>query len=265
MPVALACLAAGLFGQAFIRLRRRGRRDHAPWSRPLVFGAAVAVGLLALVSPLDQIAEEDLLSAHMLQHVLIGDLVPVLLVVALRGPLLFFFLPTPALRLCGRVRPVRAVLRFVLRPEVSFAVWAGALAVWHVPALYDAALTHPLLHELEHASFLLGGLLVWVQLVDPARRNALSRNGKLAYAGALLICGQALANVLLLRFSPLYPAYGDSGGDPLGFSPLGDQRAAAVVMMVEQLATVGTFVILALRSRARAPLVLAPDRHPFAA
>ena len=148
---------------------------------------------------------------------------------------------------------------------MSFVVWATALGVWHVPPLYDAVLTRPLLHELEHATFFLGGLLVWVQLVDPARRGALSSNAKLAYAGALLVCGQALANVLLLRFSPLYPSYAASGERLFGFSALGDERAAALVMMVEQLATVGAFVILTLRSRARVPLVLASDRHPFAA
>ena len=93
MPVALAVCAVGLFAQAFIRLRRRGRPDHASWSRAAIFGAAVFVAVLALLSPLNEVAGNELLSAHMLQHVLIGDLVPVLLVVALRGPLLYFFFP----------------------------------------------------------------------------------------------------------------------------------------------------------------------------
>ena len=42
------------------------------------------------------------------------------------------------------------------------------MAIWHVPALYDAALTPPRLHSFEHASFIVAGLLVWTQLIDPA-------------------------------------------------------------------------------------------------
>ena len=249
-----AVIGVCLFAQAFVRLRRRGRADHAPWTRPLVFGAAVAIGLFALLSPLDEVAEEQLLSAHMLQHVLIGDLVPALLLVAVRGPLVLFLIPPAPLRGLARVRPLRATLSVLLRPLVSFAVWAGGLAVWHVPAVYDAVLTRPLLHDLEHATFFLGGLLVWAQLVDPARRGALGPNAKLGYALALFACGTAFSNVLLLRFDPLYPAYGS----------LGDQRAAAFTMMLEQLLTLGTFAAVMLRARAREPLALAADRHPVA-
>jgi hypothetical protein len=93
-PVVLgAGLALLLFMQAFVRLRRRGRADHADWSRPALFLLAVSIGMLALVSPLDAVGDSYLLSGHMLQHVLIGDAAPALALVALRGPLLFFLLP----------------------------------------------------------------------------------------------------------------------------------------------------------------------------
>ena len=90
-----AALALLLFAQAFLRLRRRGP-DLAPWSRALLFAAGLALLVLPLVSPLDHLGDEDLLSAHMLQHVLIGDAAPALLLVAVRGPLLFFLLPPVA-------------------------------------------------------------------------------------------------------------------------------------------------------------------------
>src|SRR5262249_61503211 len=88
-----AAVAAALFAQAFIRLRRRGRSDHAPWTRALLFAAGLALAILPLVSPLDAAGDQYLLSAHMLQHVLIGDAAPLLLVLAVRGPLVFFLLP----------------------------------------------------------------------------------------------------------------------------------------------------------------------------
>ena len=78
-----------------MRLRRRGR-PTSPSTGPRIFGSAVVLGTLALVSPLDAVGEEYLLSAHMLQHVIIGDMAPALTLVAVRGPLLFFLLPSPA-------------------------------------------------------------------------------------------------------------------------------------------------------------------------
>src|SRR5207237_641046 len=97
------------------------------------------------------IGENHLLSVHMLQHVLIGDLGIALMVVAVRGPLLVFMLPPRVLGPIARDRDVRAVLSFLLRPPVAFGLWAVNLAVWHIPSLYISALLHPALHELAPA------------------------------------------------------------------------------------------------------------------
>ena len=99
-----------LFARAFVRLRRLGRTDHAPWSRLLFFLLAVTLGTLALVSPLDEIGDTYLLSGHMLQHVLIGDVAPALALVALRGPLLFFVLPRCVVRPLARSHSARRLL-----------------------------------------------------------------------------------------------------------------------------------------------------------
>src|SRR5215218_11031906 len=116
MPPAVligAVVAAVLFAQAFVRLRGR-RPDHAPWSRAALFAAGLALVVLPLVSPLDHIGDEELLSAHMLQHVLIGDAALALLVVAVRGPLLFFLLPPLVLRPLAAFRPLRGFLALLL-------------------------------------------------------------------------------------------------------------------------------------------------------
>ena len=120
-----APLAALLFAQAFVRLRRR-RPDYAPWTRALLFGAGLVLLVLPVTSPLDAAGDDYLLSAHMLQHVLIGDAAAALLVVAVRGPLVFFLLPPPVLRPLAAFRPLRALLSFLLRPLVSLALWAAA-------------------------------------------------------------------------------------------------------------------------------------------
>jgi putative membrane protein len=241
-----AALALVLFAQAFVRLRRRGRADHAGWDRAALFVAGVTVGTLALASPLDYVGEEFLLSAHMLQHVVIGDLAVALALVAIRGPLTFFLLPPAILGPLARLGGLRAFLRLLLRPGVAFVLWAVVIAAWHVPAAYDYTLTHQAVHDLEHFSFVVVGVLVWTQLVDPARRAELTRAGRIGLAVLLFAAGQILADVLIFSLRPLYGAYADQPERLLGLSPLGDQRVAGLVMMGEQLLTLGTFVGLLL-------------------
>jgi putative membrane protein len=248
-PVVLAgsLLAIGLFGRGWLTLRRRGRRDHAGWTHAGPFLLGVALLALALVSPLDAAGDGYLLSAHMLQHVVIGDLAPALLVLGVRGPLSLFLLPASILRALAGVTLLRRALAFLLRPKPSFAAWALTLGVWHVPVIYDAALTRPLLHELEHASFVVAGLLVWCQLVDPARRGALDVRARILYAGALVATAHLFIHPVLLSDRVFYPAYALQPHRLLGLSPLSDQHWAALVMTVEQLLTLGAFLLLLLR------------------
>jgi putative membrane protein len=246
-PLVLAAsgVAVVLFAQAFVRLRRR-RPDLAPWSRPLLFAAGLVLLVLPLVSPLDAAGDEKLLSAHMLQHVLIGDAAPALLLVAVRGPLVFFLLPPAVLRPLAALRLLRAFLSALLRPLVSLALWTVTIMVWHVPALYDYAAGHPLVHGLEHASFVAAGTLAWTQLVDPARHERLRRPQRIFFALALLALTQPLVDYLLFG-SAAYPRYVHQPERVFGLSPLADQRLAGAVMMAEQLVALGTCVALLLR------------------
>lgn len=264
-PVALvaALLAAACFAAGFRRLRARGRLDLAGAGRAALFGLALAAGTLALLSPLDPAADR-LLSAHMLQHVLLGDLTPALLVVALRGPLLFFAVPRAVLAGLARLGWLRRALGVLLRPSVSFGFWAVSLAVWHIPSVYDRALASEPLHVVEHVSFFLGGLLVWSQLVDPARRRALADTHRLFYALGLFASAQVLVNVLIISYRPLYPAYTGQADALFGLAPLADQQAAALMMMIEQALTFGTFATFALRRHLRPPVVLVEREHPLA-
>jgi putative copper resistance protein D len=245
IPVIVAAVAALLFAQAVVRLRRRGRADLAGWDRVALFAAGLGVTLFALVGPLDGLADEKLLSAHMAQHVLIGDLGPALMVTALRGPLLVFFLPASILAPLARNTRVRAVLGTLLRPRVAFTLWAANLAIWHVPYLYDLALEHQKLHNFEHVCWMFCGLLVWTLLIDPGSHRRLSVGGRVALAAAMFAAGQILTDVLVFTFTPLYPFY--HGAD--GISAVTDQQLSGIVMMVEQLLTLGTCVALILRPR----------------
>jgi putative membrane protein len=247
-PVALAvaALAVALYAQAFGRLRRRNPR-LAGAGNALLFFAGVVLATLAVVSPLDALAGETLLSAHMAQHLLIGDLAPLLLVLGVRGPIGVFLLPAPVLRPLARARAGRATVDTLLRPTVSFAVWAIALGAWHVPAAYDLALDHPAVHVLEHATLFLGGLLLWIQIVDPARRRRLTAGRRAAFAAAALATSMVLGDVLLAA-APLYPHYAHAADRPFGLTYSSDQNRAALLMMLEQAATLGFAAALLLWS-----------------
>jgi putative membrane protein len=247
LPVLAVALAALLFAQATVRLRRRGRPELAGWDRAALFGLGLALTLVALVGPLDRIAEDNLLSVHMLQHVLIGDAAPALLIVAVRGPLLVFLLPAAVLAPLARSARVRATLSTLLRPRVAFGLWASNLAVWHVPYLYDLALRHDSLHYLEHACWVVAGLIVWTLLVDPGSHRRLTVGGRIAFAVAMFAAGQVLTDVLVFSFHPFYPAYHGA----YGLSARTDQQLSGVAMMVEQLLTLGTLAVVLLRPRLR--------------
>jgi putative membrane protein len=254
LPIAGAVLALALFAQAFVRLRRRGRGDHAGWGRAALYATGVAVVTLALVSPLDAVGDEYLLWVHMVQHLLIGDVGPALLVLAVRGPLTFFLLPAPVLRSLAAVRPLRAALAFLVRPRVAFSLWVAAIASWHVPACYDYALAHQTVHDLEHLSFLVVGLLAWDNLVDPARRGALRvPQGRVLFAAALFTAGHVVVHPILFGGGALYTPYVRQDERLLGLSPLADQHWAGIAMTLDQLLTLGTLCLVLLWPYLRRP------------
>ncbi len=191
----------------------------------------------------------------MLQHVVVGDVVPALLVLSLRGPLCAFVVPAPLGRAVAAVPPVAAI-----------GLWAASLAAWHVPSVYDAAAAHAVLHDAEHASFFVAGMLVWSQLLDPLRRGRLGPWASLGFALALLTAGQILGNTLVLTDTLLYPAYAHPEHPLAWLSPRTDQDLAGIAMMVEQALVLGAYAAWRLRGSLRAAPApgLASGRHPLA-
>jgi cytochrome c oxidase assembly factor CtaG len=227
---------AGLYARRAWTLRRRGR--PVPAARIVSFGLGLLAVVLAVVSPLDSIGEERLFSVHMAQHLLIGDIAPLLLVLGLSGPLLRPLLAPHAVQR-GRV---------LTHPLVALPLWAANLLAWHLPRLYDAALRHAPVHALQHACFLAGGLLLWTTLLGllpgPRWFGRGAQLGGLAFAW---VTGSALANVFLWSDRPYYPPYVDAPRT-WGLSPLADQRAGGGVMLVEMMFVgVTVFVVLGLR------------------
>ena len=214
-------IAGALYARRARTLARRGR--PVPALRQGSFAAGLLVMALALVSPIDSIGEERLFSVHMAQHLLIGDLAPLLVALGLSRQLVRPALAVPWL---GRARALT-------HPLVALPLWAVSLLAWHIPSLYDAALGNDLVHALEHACFFTGGLLLWATLIGllPGPRW-FRRGSRLAALGFVWATGGALANVFLWSDRAFYPPYVHAVRT-WGLSPLADQRAGGGVMLLE--------------------------------
>jgi cytochrome c oxidase assembly factor CtaG len=266
LPLATAVVASVLFARGFRRLRRR-RPEYAGAGRAALFALAVVAGLVAVSAPFDELAERSL-AAHMAQHLLLADVVPLLALLAVRGPLLLFVVPEFLLRAVAGTW-VAHVLGAVTRPLPAFAIWLATLALWHVPAVYGAALSSPALHVVEHASFVLAGTIAWMQVVDPARRRALGTIGRLVFLLGMFTAGQMLTMALVLVQRPLYEDYAHGDHRLFGMSALADQDAAGLVMMAEQILVLGAAAAVLLRRHLaesdEASALEPPRSHPFAA
>lgn len=216
-------------------LARHGRR--VPGWRYGCYVSGLAVLEIAVSPPVDTLSDQ-LLVAHMVEHLLIGDIAALLLVLGLTGPMI-----APLLR-----NRVVARLRVLTHPVVAIVVWATNFYAWHAPALYQAALRHDSLHALEHATFLTFGMAVWMALLGPLPKPAWFNNAaRLVFIVAVRLAGTVLANVLIFGSGVFYPFY--RSGDALWhISTSADQVAAGGLMMVEEsFLTIGLFCWLFLR------------------
>jgi len=256
----LQLLAVAVLALAYWRRARSlsARERPVPAWRIACFGAGLLLLVAGLASPLAHISEE-LLLAHMAQHLVVGDLAALLLVLGLTGPLL-----QPLLQ-------IRAIdrLRVLAHPLVALPLWVASLYVWHIPALYEGALESEPLHALQHACFLGFGVLMWMPLVGPLPVPSwFTLPAKLGYVVAVRLAGTALGNVFMWSNDVLYAAYADGEGD-WGISPLTDQGVAGVIMTAEGgLVTLGVicwlFLLWAKQDSERQRLLDLADREGVA-
>jgi putative membrane protein len=231
-PIVLLALAAYLviYVQRWRVSRSEGGPRAAPVGRLILWITGIVLLFVALVSPIDRLGEQ-FASFHMIQHLLLADLVPICLTVALTKHIL---------------RPVTRRIQWIERkagpfghPAFGVIAYAAGMWVWHIPVMYEAALEHSFIHVLEHLTFAAVGLLYWWHLLSPIRsRLRLGGLGPVLYMASTKIAVGLLG--IVLAFSPdvLFDFY-ETGGTRWGLSALDDQRVAGVIMALEQSLVMG--------------------------
>jgi cytochrome c oxidase assembly factor CtaG len=218
-------LAGGIYVPLYARrawtLKREGR--PVPVWRVVSFMSAIAVVVAVQLPPLDTLGDEVLL-AHMIQHIIIGEIASLFIVLGLTGPILA---PLLHFRL---TRP----LRVLANPAVALVLWAIDLYVWHLPLLYQLAIRHDLVHALEHACLLWFGVLLWLAVLGPLPKPAWFRGwATVGYVTGIRLIGAVLGNVFIWAQTVFYPIY-DASDARHGLNPVSDQNLAGAAMMIIQ-------------------------------
>jgi putative membrane protein len=216
------------------QVRSPRRAGEAPVWRLCCMLASLLVALIALISPLDSLADE-LFVMHMVQHMLLLDVVPILAILGFTKVLL-----RPLTRVVSELERRAGVLA---HPACAVVLYVGVIWAWHVPAAYDLAVRHSAVHALEHLTFVLAGSLYWWHLLSPIRaRLRLDGLGPVVYMTSTKLLVGALGMGLAFAPSALYPYYVHHPR-VWGVSAIDDQSMAGLVMAVEQSLVMGVALV----------------------
>jgi cytochrome c oxidase assembly factor CtaG len=196
-------------------------RYGAERRRIVCFGGSLVLLAVAFWTPLHHLGLHYLLTAHLLGNVILAEWAPLLAVLGLSAPMAAAF---------ARWR----VWRIATFPPVALVVWLADYFFWHVPPVYDYALTSQtwLIH-VEHACYFGTGLLFWWPVVQDVPHR-LPSGRRAAYAFAAFLLASPLGLLLTLLPRAVYPFYVHARPRIWGLSPLADQEIAGVTMASEQ-------------------------------
>jgi putative membrane protein len=212
----------------------RGRGVTVPRAQILLWHLGIALWVVGFFGPVHALGDE-LLSAHMAQHLLIADLAAPLLLAGARNPVLGFLLPRPALVTVARTAWLRGAFRRLRQPLVAVPVYVLVLYGWHFSVFFEAAVQHPFVHGLQHMSFVAIGVLVWWSALDPKRRRLRGELWKVPYIIGARMAGMFLGMSFVLIRVPIYTGVYAAGDRGHGLRALGDQQLAGAMMVTVDL------------------------------
>jgi putative membrane protein len=226
----LICLAlVVVYVARWRRVRATGDHRGAPVVRLISWLAGVTMLFVALISPVDHLADQ-VFAMHMVQHVLLLDFAPILLILGLTKVIM-----RPVAR---TVLDLDRALGPLAHPAFAVILYVGFMWIWHLPALYDAALEHSSVHVLEHTCFLTAGMLYWWHLLAPVRGRHLTGMAPVVYMLSTKLFVGILGIFLTFAPNALYDFY-ERGDRIWGLSPDSDQALAGAIMATEQTLIMG--------------------------
>ncbi|MGH9466787.1 MAG: cytochrome c oxidase assembly protein [Terriglobales bacterium] len=244
----VAALATAYFAAYY--LTGAAKKPWHFWPRAATFLFADAVLLLALISPLDALGDKYLFSAHMVQHLLLLEVV---------APLWVLGLPVPVARRLLRLPLLGAIERRVRNPRVSWPIGFATLAFWHIPYFYDLTLASTGLHAFEHISFLVSAFIFWWPVISPLADHRMPTVTSIFY-----LFGRMTANLMLgvlIAAAPvgIYAAYAHRVLPlPFGLTPRLDKELGGYLMWLPSLlidvAAVPLFLVLLFKPAEAQPL-----------
>jgi putative membrane protein len=228
---ALLTLAALIYAREWVRIRRLELDSVDCW-RASSFLLGLFLIWLAVASPIAAL-DHELLTVHMVQHLLLMTLAPPLIWLAAPLKPLLYGLPhrfTEVQISRSRSGPIRRLGRAIARPEICWLAAAGTLVGWHIPAVFMLGVRSGVWHTIEQATFLIGGLLFWLPVVQPGPRTSNRSEWLiLLYLFLATLPCDILSGFLVFCDRVVYPVY-FSSPRPLGLSPLEDQQHAGALM-----------------------------------
>jgi putative membrane protein len=202
--------------------RRAGITEPVGAGRILSFFTGLAIAFLALNGPIHDLSDYYLFSIHMVQHMMLTQLMP---------PLLLLGVPAFALRPLLRPRWVAATAGVLGRPVVAFALFTLSFAAWHLQPAYDLMMRNHNVHIFTHLQFMVTAVIMWWPILSPLPEFRLRHGPQMLYLFLIGIPMMFVAALITLAEVVLYPWY--SGAPRVwGLSPLDDQRLGGLIMWV---------------------------------
>ena len=231
--VAALVLAAALYVLALSRLQPAPRWLHPIEPRHI---ACFLLGLLVVYAaegtPLHELSEHYLFSAHMVQHLLLTMVAP---------PLFMLGTPLWLLRPFLASRGMLPIARVLTSPIVAIAAFNGVLAFWHVPGLYESTLQDHNIHIFNHLTYIMAAVLMWWPVCGPAPElPRLSYPAQMLYLFVQSLVPAVLASIITFSEIVIYPTYA-AAPRVFEIAPLVDQQMGGLIMKI-----VGSLILWSL-------------------
>ncbi|HEY9681029.1 MAG TPA: cytochrome c oxidase assembly protein [Oculatellaceae cyanobacterium] len=208
-----------------------GTKFRITWKTAL-FILGIAVLWIGLMSPLDELGDEYLFSAHMTQHMILEFIGPVMLVAALPEEMVLSWM---------KIGVIKAAERILGNPYFALTVATIVMLVWHVPPIYDLTLENETIHIIEHLTFMASGAMLWWPVFKPIPEGRLKPLPATAYLIVAAFLASILGMIFTMAETPFYAAYANPDDHhnllPLireqwGLTHLEDQKLGGAIMWV---------------------------------